>query len=47
MRITIDNRGPEEAELHVLPHLWARNTWDWRTGIPSPRLHLVKGGVDA
>jgi hypothetical protein len=47
IRITIDNRGPDAAELHVLPHLWARNTWAWRTGIPIPRLHLVKGGVDA
>ena len=47
VRITIDNRGPETADLHVLPHLWARNTWSWRTGIPIPRLHLVKGGVDA
>ena len=38
IRITIDNRGPEAAELHVLPQLWARNTWDWRPGIPEPRL---------
>ena len=47
MRITIDNRGPEPADLHLLPHLWARNTWSWRTGIPIPRLHLTRGGVAA
>ncbi|MEU6761701.1 glucosidase [Streptomyces sp. NPDC046853] len=29
MRITVDNRGPDEAELHVLPTLWFRNTWSW------------------
>jgi hypothetical protein len=27
VRITAANRGPEEAELHVLPTLWFRNTW--------------------
>jgi hypothetical protein len=47
MRITVDNRGPEEADLHVLPQLWARNTWDWRPGIPTPKLSLSDGGVVA
>jgi hypothetical protein len=27
VRITIDNRGQEQADVHVLPHLWFRNTW--------------------
>ncbi len=27
IRVTAFNRGPEEAPLHVLPHLWFRNTW--------------------
>jgi hypothetical protein len=45
LRITIDNRGPEAADLHVLPHLWARNTWDWRPGIPEPVLRLSDKGV--
>jgi hypothetical protein len=40
VRVTIDNRGSEAAELHVLPHLWARNTWAWRAGIPEPSLRL-------
>ncbi|HEX3573897.1 MAG TPA: glucosidase [Rhodopila sp.] len=47
IRITIDNRGPDAATLHVLPHLWARNTWDWRPGIPVPQLSLLDGGVQA
>ncbi len=29
VRITIHNRGPEAATLHVLPTLWFRNTWSW------------------
>jgi hypothetical protein len=44
MRITIDNRGAQPAGLHVLPQLWARNTWDWRPGIPTPKLTLAGGG---
>ncbi len=29
MRVTVHNRGPEEATLHLLPQLWFRNTWTW------------------
>jgi mannosylglycerate hydrolase MGH1-like protein len=29
VRMTVWNRGPEAAPLHVLPHLWFRNTWAW------------------
>lgn len=29
IRITISNRGPDLAPVHVLPTLWARNTWIW------------------
>ena len=27
IRVTVHNRGPESARLHVLPTLWFRNTW--------------------
>ena len=27
VRVTADNRGPEAAELHLLPTLWFRNNW--------------------
>ena len=30
IRIEAFNRGPESAPLHILPHLWYRNTWGWR-----------------
>jgi hypothetical protein len=29
IRITVSNRGPEAAELRLLPTLWFRNTWSW------------------
>ncbi len=44
VRITAVNHGPEPAELHLLPTLWFRNTWDWDVGAPKPRLS-APGGV--
>src|SRR4051794_24287297 len=29
IKITVYNRGNEDASLHVLPTLWFRNTWAW------------------
>jgi hypothetical protein len=29
IRITVANRGPEAATIHLLPTLWYRNTWAW------------------
>jgi Mannosylglycerate hydrolase MGH1-like glycoside hydrolase domain len=29
IRITVCNRGRDEATLHLLPTLWFRNTWIW------------------
>jgi hypothetical protein len=29
IRIEVCNRGPDAAEIHLLPHLWFRNTWAW------------------
>ena len=29
VRITVTNRGPEAAMLHLVPTLWFRNTWSW------------------
>jgi hypothetical protein len=29
IRLTLSNRGPDRATLHVLPTLWFRNTWSW------------------
>ncbi len=38
MRITVANRGPEDARIHVLPQLWYRNTWAWGRGDELPEL---------
>ena len=38
MLVTVHNRGPEAATLHVLPTLWFRNTWSWGDGAPRPSL---------
>ena len=43
VRIKAFNRGPETAELHLLPTLWFRNTWTWNSG--SERPLLSNGGV--
>jgi hypothetical protein len=49
IRITVANRGPGTAEIHVLPTLWFRNTWSWgRTGEgywPKPRIRQIDRGV--
>ena len=29
VRIEAVNRGPDAAPLHIVPHLWFRNTWGW------------------
>jgi hypothetical protein len=43
IRITVANRGPEAATLHVLPTLWFRNTWSWWSDPPRPSLRQVPG----
>jgi hypothetical protein len=29
IRITVANRGPDSATLHLLPNIWFRNDWSW------------------
>ncbi|HEY5893404.1 MAG TPA: hypothetical protein VIT91_09250 [Chthoniobacterales bacterium] len=38
MRITVHNRGPEDAMIHVLPQIWFRNTWSWKPGAKKPEI---------
>ena len=41
IRLEICNRGPEPAPIHVLPHLWFRNTWAWGPqALPQPSIRL-------
>ncbi|HEX9334162.1 MAG TPA: hypothetical protein VF896_19870 [Anaerolineales bacterium] len=47
IRITAFNRGPESADLHILPTLWFRNTWSWgweHDEIPRPTLKEISTG---
>src|SRR5262249_43753073 len=41
LQVTVHNRGPEDAELHVLPTLSFRHTWSWAGGGERPSLHTV------
>ena len=41
-RVTVHNRSGSDANLHVLPTLWFRNTWSWGNGEPRPRLARVE-----
>jgi hypothetical protein len=41
--ITVHNRGPEAAQLHVLPTLWFRNQWSWQEAHSRPALQQVTG----
>jgi|HubBroStandDraft_4_1064222.scaffolds.fasta_scaffold17137_2 hypothetical protein len=43
IQISVSNRGPEPATVHVLPTLWFRNTWTWWPGTPKPSLKQVSG----
>ncbi|TFK74071.1 glycoside hydrolase family 63 protein [Pluteus cervinus] len=47
IRITSYNRGPDPANLHVVPQVWFPNTWSWTIEKPPiPSLHASShGGV--
>jgi hypothetical protein len=47
IQITIWNRGPDVAGLHVLPTLWFRNSWSWLTGAQRSLLEQVGDTVKA
>jgi hypothetical protein len=42
IRISVCNRGPEAAPLHVLPTLWFRNTWSSPAGGSKPAVKRVE-----
>jgi hypothetical protein len=45
IKITIHNRGNEDAALNVLPTLWFRNTWAWGYDEYKPRLSSKGGNI--
>ena len=38
MLVSVHNRGPHDAKLHLLPQLWFRNTWSWKADAQKPRI---------
>jgi hypothetical protein len=43
IQISVHNRGPDSADLHVLPTLWFRNLWSWQTSSDRPALRQGEG----
>ena len=41
MKITVSNRGPEAAAIHVIPHLWFRNFWKHNSRFSKPEISSV------
>ena len=41
IQVQIANRGPEAQTIHVLPHLWFRNTWWMGADLPMPELRAL------
>jgi hypothetical protein len=39
IRITVVNRGEQDAKVHVLPQLWYRNTWSWGGEGQKPEMY--------
>jgi hypothetical protein len=42
IKVTVANRGPEAANLRVLPTVWFRNTWSWGNRARRPKLHQAR-----
>ncbi|MGA2440877.1 MAG: glucosidase, partial [Tepidisphaeraceae bacterium] len=47
IRITVNNRGSEPATIHLLPTLWARNSWIWGCLHEGCEIkpHIAKSGL--
>ncbi|CAG8067105.1 unnamed protein product, partial [Penicillium nalgiovense] len=43
-RVIAYNRGPEPANLHIVPHVWFRNTWSWGDEKKKERPSIKKEG---
>jgi Glycosyl hydrolase family 63 C-terminal domain len=45
LRVTVHNRGPDEAMIHLLPQLWFRNSWSWKSDSARPEISRTNHGV--
>ncbi|HJU54438.1 MAG TPA: hypothetical protein VJ715_07705, partial [Pyrinomonadaceae bacterium] len=46
VKLSVVNRGPEAAELHLLPTIWFHNRWSWGYGNPRPELRRRPIGAE-
>lgn len=45
IRITVTNRAPDPASLHILPTIWFRNTWAWGQDETRPEMRRIDSGI--
>ncbi len=43
VKITVFNRGPDDAVIDLLPTFWFRNTWSWEVGGSKPTIRELEG----
>jgi hypothetical protein len=41
VQISVHNRGPEAAQIHLLPTIWFRNRWSWGVDNQRPSLQAM------
>jgi Glycosyl hydrolase family 63 C-terminal domain len=46
IKLTVTNRGPETARLHLLPTIWFRNTWSWGGNGDRPTLRRAPASIE-
>ncbi|EHK46282.1 hypothetical protein TRIATDRAFT_317291 [Trichoderma atroviride IMI 206040] len=46
-RVTAWNRGPDPAPLHIMPHVWFRNTWSWGREPEDKKPNIAAYGEDS
>jgi hypothetical protein len=46
VRLTVSNRGPEAAPLHLLPTLWFRNRWSFGVEDNRPEITRQESGAE-
>jgi hypothetical protein len=47
VQVSVSNRGPEPAAIHLLPTLLFRNTWSWGGTVSKPSMERVAGSDKA
>ena len=45
LQISVHNRGPDQATLHLLPQVWFRNTWSWTGGPRAGQMSVAGPGI--